>query len=164
MNSHTILAGGLVALAIGGLFIWGRVNQTDPIDAAAQSASALTAAETFFDFGIISMADGVVEKVFEVTNSTGRDITLSSVTTSCMCTKAFIQKDGERRGPFGMPGHGQVPPANEVISAGETLAIAVVYDPNAHGPAGVGVTDRFIYLVDDAGGQLTLEIKAMVTP
>lgn len=153
-----------MVLAIGGLFVWGRVNQADPLEAASRSASALTVAETLFDFGTISMAAGVVDTVFEVANPTERDITLTSLTTSCMCTNAFIQKGGERRGPFGMPGHVSVPLANEVIPAGKTLAIVVAYDPNAHGPAGVGVVDRFIYLIDDAGGQLTLEVKAMVTP
>ncbi len=165
MDTKTIIfAGAVVLLAIGGLFYWGRANQS----AAAKEPireSALAAAETFYDFGEISMANGNVSQVFEVTNPTEKDITLVSLTTSCMCTTAFIVKDGVRRGPFGMPGHGgPVLRANEVIPAGGKLAIDVVYDPNAHGPAGVGEIDRFVYLVDETGGQLSFEIKANVTP
>ena len=63
-----------------------------------------------------------------------------------------------------MPGMGFVPPANEVIKAGEIRAIRVVYDPNAHGPAGVGQIDRFVELTDSSGGAIQLEIKALVTP
>ena len=63
-----------------------------------------------------------------------------------------------------MPGMGYVPPANETIKAGESRMIRVVYDPNAHGPAGVGRINRFVELVDSSGGTLGLEIKALVTP
>ncbi len=157
--------GGLVVLGIIGLFFWGAQNRASPPKDTASAKSALAAAEVFYDFGTISMAHGTVEKLFEVTNPTNRDITLESLTTSCMCTVAFIVKDGSRRGPFGMPGHGgPVPKANEVIPAGKTLAIDVVYDPAAHGPAGVGQVDRFVYLEDEAGAVLELEIKANVTP
>lgn len=82
-----------------------------------------------------------------------------------MCTSAFIVgPDGILKGPFGMIGHGAVPPANEIIKAGDSLIIRAVFNPNAHGPAGVGKIDRFITLTDTNGGTLNLEIKATVTP
>ena len=59
---------------------------------------------------------------------------------------------------------GYVPPVNETIKAGESRTIRVVYDPNAHGPAGVGPIDRFAILTDKSGGKLQFEIKALVTP
>ncbi|MBI2612383.1 DUF1573 domain-containing protein [Candidatus Kaiserbacteria bacterium] len=165
MDTKTIFAGAIVLLAIGGLFFWGRVNQAASSETPSVRASALAAAEVFYDFGEISMKNGNVEKIFEIENPTDKDITLASLMTSCMCTNAYIVKGAARRGPFGMQGHsGPVPRANEIIPAGGTLAIAVVYDPNAHGPAGVGAIDRFVYLVDDEGGQLSFEIKANVTP
>jgi len=165
MDTKTIFAGAIVLLVIGGLFFWGRVNQVASSETPSGRASALAAAETFYDFGTISMARGTVDKVFEITNPTDKDITLASLTTSCMCTTAFIVNGGTRRGPFGMPGHGgPVPRANEVIPAGGKLGISVVYDPNAHGPAGVGPVDRLVYLQDETGAVLELEIKANVTP
>jgi hypothetical protein len=126
----------------------------------------LTAPEAFHDFGTISMKNGNVSKEFTVTNSTNENVTVKTVFTSCMCTTALIvQADGSTKGPFGMPGHGgAVPPANELIKAGESRTIRVVYDPNAHGPAGVGQTNRFIIVTDAYGGNLQLEIKALVTP
>ena len=64
-----------------------------------------------------------------------------------------------------MPGHGGVvPKANALVKAGELLDIEVVFDPNAHGPAGVGRIDRFINLTDENGGELQFEIKALVKP
>ena len=82
-----------------------------------------------------------------------------------MCTSAYINEpDGSKKGPFGMSGMGHVPPANEIIKAGETRDIEVVYDPASHGPAGVGSIDRFVYLQDSTGGIVQLEIRAQVTP
>ena len=82
-----------------------------------------------------------------------------------MCTAAYIVRgDGEKKGPFSMPGHRPVPKAKEIIKAGESRGIEVVYDPNAHGPAGVGMINRFVYLEDREGNKMQFEIKANVTP
>ena len=81
-----------------------------------------------------------------------------------MCTNAYIVNGGRETGPFGMQGMGFVPPANELIKAGESRDIKVVYDPNAHGPSGVGAIDRYVFLTDEAAGKIQLEIKALVTP
>jgi hypothetical protein len=127
--------------------------------------SVLTASEKLYDFGTISMKNGDVAKEFLITNPTDKDVFIPSLVTSCMCTKAFIvEPDGTSKGPFGMPGMGYVPPANETIKSGDSRIIRVVYDPNAHGPAGVGKIDRFITLTDASGGKIQLEIKALVTP
>lgn len=127
--------------------------------------SQLTASETIYDFGRISMKNGNVTKEFTVANPTAKDITVRTLLTSCMCTTAYIvESDGRVKGPFKMPGMGYVPPADETIKAGESRIIRVVYDPNAHGPAGVGAIDRFATLTDVDGGALQLEIKAVVTP
>lgn len=171
MESKTISSVAIVLIVLVGLFIWGYAGKggtTASVQGGATTtaiASALTASETFYDFGTISMKDGNVTKEFSVTNSTDKDVTVSTVLTSCMCTTAFIVgPDGDIKGPFKMPGMGYVPPANEIIKAGESRIIRVVYDPNAHGPAGVGQIDRFVTLTDSSGAALRLEIKALVTP
>ena len=64
-----------------------------------------------------------------------------------------------------MVGHGgTVPKANEIIKAGESRKLRVVFDHNAHGPAGVGIINRVVTLEDNGGGILEFEIKAVVTP
>lgn len=125
----------------------------------------LVALESFYDFGTISMKDGKVTKVFKVINGTDKDIFFPRLTTSCMCTAAFfVGLDGNKSGPFGMPGMGMVPKLDQTIKAGQSAEVEAVYDPNAHGPAGVGKIDRFIYLEDSNGDKLQFEIKAVVTP
>ena len=170
MKPKIIITGGVLLLFT--ILFWMGYIDKNVTTASVQDTggshtakSRLTASETVYDFGTISMKNGNVTKEFTVTNSTTQDIIIKTILTSCMCTKAFIvEPDGNTKGPFSMPGMGYVPPANELIKAGESRIIRVVYDPNAHGPAGVGMIDRFINLSDDAGGAIQLEIKALVKP
>lgn len=178
MNKQKVVSLLVIILGLAGLVWWSKsvdsnappANQTN---SGTVSGSALTAEETFYDFGTISMKNGNVSTIFKVTNSGTEEVNLTNVSTSCMCTAAYILKvGGGKIGPFGMPGHGgnvSMPghgngAAGEVIPAGESRDIEVVYDPNAHGPAGVGMVDRFIYLQTENGQKLELEIKANVTP
>ncbi len=167
-----IIAWTIVIMGIFGL-LWftgkSKVsNQNTQVKIENQSINSenqLTKSETFYDFGIISMKNGNVSKIFKVTNRTEKDILFPSLTTSCMCTAAyFIQLDGRKSGPFGMSSMGFVPKLNETIKAGQSANIEVVYDPNAHGPAGVGIIDRFVYLEDTGGNKMEFEIKANVIP
>ena len=171
MKPKTLTYSIVFFLVIIGLFAWGNAAKGGPPAtqggaSANASKSALVASESFYDFGTISMKNFIVTKDFTVSNPTENDITIKTILTSCMCTNAFIVRaDGSTKGPFGMAGHGgAVPPANELVKAGESRIIRVVYDPNAHGPAGIGQIDRFVALTDSVGGTLEFEIKALVTP
>lgn len=165
MKKNTIFILIIIALAVGLMWLGRKSQSASPSQIpTGNTKSSLTALETFYNFGTISMANGKVNKLFEITNSTGQEVNLERVITSCMCTAAYIVSANGEKGPFGMPGHLPVPKANEILKAGETRTIKVVYDPAAHGPAGVGPIDRFIYLTDSSGGTLELEIKALVTP
>ena len=170
MESKTGIIVFSVVLVVVGLFVLGYSGEqgttasVQGVTATTASASGLTASETSYDFGTISMKNGNVMKEFTVTNPTDKDITVRTILTSCMCTTAFIvQQNGNAKGPFGMEGMGYIPPANERIASGESRIIRVVYDPNAHGPAGIGQIDRFVTLTSASGGTVQLEIKALVT-
>lgn len=165
MNKKAIAIILVIIGTLGLMFLAGRTAPRPSVVAPSGLESELVVSEKLYDFGTISMKDGYAIKDFVVSNSTEKDIFVPSLVTSCMCTKAFlVESDGSTKGPFGMPGMGYVPPANETIKAGESQVVRVVYDPNAHGPAGVGPIRRAIILTDDTGGTLNLEIKAMVTP
>jgi hypothetical protein len=159
---------GIVTVIVLGLLFWGgSVASNNSIvqgQHSAAVASALSAPETFFDFGAISMKDGKVRRLFTLKNAGEQAVTVKKLTTSCMCTEAFAVNGDRRAGPFSMPGHGFVPPANEIVPAGGTLGIDVVFDPAAHGPAVIGRIERAIFIEDEAGGVQTLTIRAMVTP
>src|SRR3989338_7549483 len=170
MKNKTIINILIIILAIAGLLWWGRSAQKtsliNPNSNSSLSTNALQALETSHDFGRISMAQGLVEKTFEINNPTDQEITLERVTTSCMCTVAYVETTGDKeKGPFGMVGHGGlVPRVNEIIKPGESRKVRVVFDPNAHGPAGIGLINRVVTLEDSLGRVLEFQIKAVVTP
>lgn len=152
------------AALLGILFLLGK--NTPPPAGTNPLASALSAAEEkSFDFGTISMAKGPVSHAFKLANASGAPVGVKTITTSCMCTTAYLTTSAGRKGPFGMPGHGG--PAgrlNATMAPNETWDLEVVFDPAAHGPAGVGPVTRSVFVDDDTGGTLEFTIKALVTP
>ena len=165
MNKYVIISIIIGTVVMLGGLIW--VGQ--PADSNDQDGSGTTfllkSEEKLFDFGTISMAKGKVSHEFKVTNESDQPITLKKIHTSCMCTATNFILNQKKYGPFGMQGMGGgVTSANVTINPGESAMAEAIYDPAAHGPAGVGPIDRFIYLEDAFGGRLELEIKALVTP
>ncbi|MEK7159002.1 MAG: DUF1573 domain-containing protein [Patescibacteria group bacterium] len=152
-----------VVLTIMAVAIISWAGKTENKDSANLLPSQLQAVESSYDFGNISMAQGKVAKVFSLRNNTAQNITIKKLYTSCMCTKATLIKNKEYFGPFGMPAHGFIPAVDANIESGQSAQVEVVFDPAAHGPAGVGPIERNVTL-ETNDGKLTLSFKANVTP
>ena len=153
------ITAALTALIIFGVSKAEKSNQSS----GSSKPSQLQTTESSYDFGTISMANGKVKKMFTFKNSTSAAIVAKKLYTSCMCTKTTLIKNGETFGPFGMPAHGYIPEINKNIEPGQEAQIEVVFDPAAHGPAGVGPIERQATL-ETSDGQLVFKFKAQVTP
>lgn len=129
-----------------------------------QGGGVLTAEEKSYDFGKISMSAGKVSRVFKIKNTTDKPATINKIYTSCMCTQATLAYNGEKRGPFGMQGHGIGPRVDKQIAPGAEADIEVVFDPAAHGPSGVGQIERAVYIEQEGNLPVELSFSAMVTP
>ncbi|MDP2650086.1 MAG: DUF1573 domain-containing protein [bacterium] len=142
-----LLAAGLIYFAFG----------TGGGGTITQSASSVVAEESFHDFGEISIFGGTVETVFTLKNEGTEDVVIKSGTTSCGCTTAEI---GGMQ--FGM--HDDIA-RPFTIAAGETAEMTVTFDPLAHGPSGVGLAERLVYLKTNSNvtPELEVRIKALVT-
>ena len=132
--------------------------------AAARPAAALTAREAQFDFGPISMAAGNVSHRYWFGNDSAAPVLLQRIYTSCMCTTATLVKGMRVVGRYGMAGHGPLPEVNETLAPGEAAYVDVMFDPAAHGPAGLGRTERVVTLEPAAGNSLQLGFTANVRP
>ena len=110
------------------------------------------------------MAAGKVSHTFKIKNTSEEAVMVNKMYTSCMCTTAILSISGKQFGPYGMPGHGAIPKINQTISPGEEADVEVVFDPAAHGPAGVGRIQRTITVENNAGGPVELLLVAVVTP
>ena len=157
----TIIITVILTIIIVAGISWAGKNEKNGV--ASLSISQLQTAESSYDFGDVSMADGKVTKVFSVKNNTVQNIVAKKLYTSCMCTKATLIKNKEIFGPFGMPAHGFISGFEAIIEPGQEAQIEAVFDPAAHGPAGVGPIGRDVIL-ETSDGKVTLSFKANVMP
>jgi hypothetical protein len=132
--------------------------------ALAPVQAGLLAKETFFDFGSISMAAGKVSHRYWFRNEGYAAVQIRKIYTSCMCTTATFVKGMRVVNQYGMPGHGPLPAVNETLAPGEAAYIDAVFDPAAHGPAGLGPTDRVVTVESNSGQPLQLRFSANVRP
>ena len=155
-----------VAILILGGIIWAArpEKQNNIVPASAGMGSLIVEEANNYDFGSISMTAGKVKHLFKIKNAGDEPVSVNKMYTSCMCTAASLIKNGERFGPYGMPGHGFIPRIDQTIGPNEEAEIEVVFDPAAHGPAGVGKIERVIIIENDAGERIELQFSATVTP
>ena len=171
-NTKVIAGAGAVILLLGGLIIAAMpkpaANMPATVESrstgSASSAGTLMALATKFNFGSVSMARGKVTHRYSIRNTGTDPLLIRKMYTSCMCTTAALVKGGRKSDPYGMPGHGFIPTINEPMSPGEDAIIEVVFDPAAHGPAGIGPVERFVTIENNAGRPLVLAFAAVITP
>lgn len=160
-----IITAIVVIVAIGALILIAKTysgsNKTG--GSVSKFNGVLTAEESSFDFGTISMAKGKVSHMFKIKNTSNETANIEKMYTSCMCTVASLIKGDKKFGPFGMPGHTFIAKINQVVNAGEEASVEVVYDPAAHGPAGIGKIQRGVTL-ENGSSNLELNFSAFVTP
>jgi len=163
-----LIIGAAIFAVIVGVGLYGSPSDKAggaPVSKAGIGLELLSAEESFFDFGSISMSKGRVAKKFIVKNDSDDEVTVRKVYTSCMCTTAYLEVGNKRRGPFGMPGHGgALTTTYQKIASGEAAEVEVVFDPAAHGPAGVGKISRVVTIETEEGVPVELSFEANVTP
>jgi len=164
MKQNALIFIGIIAFVIIGFFILNGGNN-NPVTEAI-SASILEATKSQFDFGTISMKNGNVSYKFEVENNGSESIVVEKVYTSCMCTTAKItDAQGKTYGPYGMPGHAGLSGIEVEINPGEKAIVEAIFDPAAHGPSGVGLANRTVFLETNSTQtpKIELNFTAMVT-
>ncbi|MBI2452763.1 MAG: DUF1573 domain-containing protein [Parcubacteria group bacterium] len=156
----------ITVLVLGGLVWIARPNSQSATATLSTSNNGTLAVEETnnYDFGTISMAAGKVNHAFKIRNTGTEPVVIGKMYTSCMCTTASLLIDGKQFGPYGMLGHGFVPKIGQTINPGEEATVEAVFDPAAHGPAGVGRIQRAITIEHNAGQPVELLFDAIVTP
>ncbi|MEK7180981.1 MAG: DUF1573 domain-containing protein [Patescibacteria group bacterium] len=163
MKKNILIFGGMIVFVLVGFLILNGGGSGSKNN--APSASVLSALEEKFDFGTIAMKNGKVSHKFPVKNSGTEPLVIGKVYTSCMCTVAnIIDAQGKSYGVFGMPGHGGgISTAEIEVGAGETVIVEAIFDPAAHGPSGVGLADRVVYLETNSTQSPKVELSFSAT-
>jgi len=173
-NLGMYIVGGIIVI---GIAVWAMSgsggNSVDNGDnnggeVVGSSASALVAvAEDNFDFGAISMKDGDVTHDFKIKNNGSEPIIIQKVFTSCACTTAFVTDASDKEyGKFGMPGHKGILPKTKIeIAPGDSVTLKAVFNPAKHGPAGVGLAKRSIYVETNSSEtpEVEFQFQALVS-
>ena len=168
-NKKLLIIFAASAVVLAAIFLTQRITQRGgggDENPSKYSASVLTAFENFFDFKTISMKDGKVSHKFEVKNDGEELVRIEKVYTSCMCTAASVaDSKGKNWGTFGMPGHAGPSKTNITVEPGESFVVEAIFDPAAHGPSGVGLAERSVYLESNSQKSPKIELKftAIVT-
>lgn len=163
MNKTTkqiVIYGAIILFFIG--IVWFATTDKNN-SASVYSMGMLTAQHQNFDFGVIPMYEGNVFHNFELKNESEELVTIEKIYTSCACTTALIyESNGNKHGSFGMHG---VQKTNIEIAAGESVIVEAIFDPAAHGPAGVGLAQRSIYIETNSASSPKIELRfeAVVT-
>jgi len=166
LNKTLVVGGAAVLVVLGGLIVAARPGPAPKVPARVEAPSnrILVANQANFDFGSVSMAAGKVTHRYWIRNTGATPIVVRTMYTSCMCTTAALVKGGRKFDPYGMPGHGFMSPLNQAIAPNEAAMVEVVFDPAAHGPAGIGRIERSVTLQTDREQPLELAFVANVTP
>lgn len=161
----TITISLILFAAVISALIWFKSD--NPKNAAIDniiSGGILTAKEINYDFGNVGIKNGLVSHDYILENASDKPVKIGEVSTSCMCTSAELKIGNKTYGPFGMRGHGGVVKANIVVNPGEKVVVKAIFDPAAHGPAGIGEVFREIYIDTGADRPFILSFRANVTP
>lgn len=163
--NKTIFGVVIGILFLGGLVWIARPDAKNTTQITAISNGSFTIEEANnYNFGSISMAAGKVKHQFKIKNTSMEAVTIGKMYTSCMCTAASLMIGDKQFGPVGMLGHGAIPFLNQTIKPNEEVTVEVVFDPAAHGPAGVGRIQRLVTLENNTGKPIELQFTAIVTP
>lgn len=147
-------------------FMMFAVGKDNEVSLTAENLSLVDSTynlnKTQHSFGKISQKDGNVETEYELANTGSSDFFVKRLYTSCMCTKAQITfSDGSKSSLNGMLGHGPESGllVEKTIKAGETVKVRAVFDPNAHGPQGVGFIKRNITIETNLKNSPTIQVS-----
>lgn len=152
----------IVVLVIAGIIgIVGTVAYNAGGEQSDSGTPKIEIVDSQYDFGDIKIDGGVVKHSFEIGNNGDADLKLSNISTSCMCTTAVLEVDGEKSPEFGM--HKNPAFWSKKLAPGQTASLEATFDPMAHGLDAIGPVTRGITMYSNDGGGKDVKTVFMFT-
>ena len=136
-----LILGGIITIA-GSLFFLNKGSQK-----RFQDTSEIQITPSAYNFGKIPASEGIAETNFEIKNAGASTLTISGMKTSCGCTTAFIEKDGQLGPVFGM--HDNPVDWSVSLEPDQTATLTVFLDPNFHKNSSGPITRTISIFSDD---------------
>ena len=109
---------------------------------AGTTPSGLQVSPEAYDFGPVKRMGGKVQTTFTLRNQGETALTIHRLWTSCPCTTATLVVAQRKSPEFHMlDSH---PDWSETLKSGDEATLLVSFDPNYHGPGGVGLQQKLI--------------------
>lgn len=150
-----VLVGGI------GLVNSNRGINNTTVQASFQSGGKVEIEQTSIDWGKIAFRGGNKEAFFRIKNTGDSVLKLRNIKTSCHCTKAEVNINGQISPSFGMGGItswiGEIQPNSEA-------ELKIIFDPMYHGPQGIGPIERYVKVETSDPGKSYIEfmVKGVV--
>jgi hypothetical protein len=142
----------IVLIAGGIVFSWLSYSPSEN-----QGTPKIEIVQKEYDAGTVSMADGVVKHTYEIKNTGDSDLKINRIWTSCMCTTAVLRVGDKKSPKFGM--HDNPAFWSQTIAPEQAGFLEVEFDPAFHGPQGVGLAVRAVYLSTNDPENKKAEVK-----
>jgi hypothetical protein len=143
----------LLLTALGGLLLLSGCAQI------GQSGQLTSDEPLTHNWGDINIMGGLVSHEFELTNTGESEIILKGAPTSCMCTTAQFEFEGENYSPkFSL--HSNPTDWSYALAPGEEFEVLIAFDPLAHGPDATGPVSRTVSILAEGDNDPT-EIRLL---
>lgn len=158
--AYFVFASTILILGLG-VWLISRPTAGSQLGTAVSAGAKAEVGATDFDWGNIDYGGGDVIAEFDIKNSGAAPLSLSEVSTSCMCTTAQVIINGQNSPFFGM--HQKSSWVGRIPVGGQAK-LKVVFDPAFHGPQGVGPVTRQVVMTtnDPNSPKLEFNLKGTV--
>lgn len=132
-------------LVIGGIIVGVMSSNGDKENATGIPKMKIDSIR--YNFGTISMTDGLARHNFSIKNEGDGNLIISGIQTSCMCTTAVLKVDGKNSPTFGM--HSNALLWSQELKPNQEATLEIIFDPNAHGPDATGPITRTVTMLSN---------------
>lgn len=136
-----VLILGIIGFAI---YISSSSNSNTKATVSKTIGAKISVDHNFRQVDDIEYSKGILYHSFPIKNEGSKDLEIANMTTSCMCTKAFLKIDGKNGPEFGMKGMSASSDWKGILKPGQSAEVIAAFDPAFHGPQGVGEVVRAV--------------------
>lgn len=112
-----------------------------------------------YSFGTVKLSEGIVEHRYPLKNAGQKDLKIANLASSCACTKVYFKSASGESPQASMKGMSKPSVWVGVLKPGESGEMVMRFDPNFHGPTGVGKIARSLSFETNDPSQSYVELQ-----
>ncbi len=144
MGKKFILGISLISFLVLGGGIWFASSLPTKTTLEKTAGATFLADHKSADLKTIAYEKGVVTHAFPIQNTGNKPLNITNLATSCMCTKVYFTSGKEKGPQAGMKGMSSTSAWIGTLQPQEKGEIVAMFDPQFHGPQGVGAISRLV--------------------